>query len=423
MIVLVDPLSTGPALSAALIERGETPLHLYGHSQRAAYLRDRHQPKAWIVDLAATIADLAAADVTAVIAGSEWGVDDANAISHALGLPHHVDTLARARRNKASQNRALRAASVPAARTATIVRADATGAYDTGAYDATDDVLSAFDLPVFVKPAGSAGGDGCMLCHDEQDLRVALRRGFGERNLLGGHNDAMLVQDYLDGPQYIVNTVSIGGRHLLSDVHFSEVCQIQDRSVLRHFSLLPVLDPHVTECVEYTFACLDAVGIREGAAHSEVRMTRNGPRLIEVNARHMGASQLPSLFRPALGYSHADLVAERFVDPAAFLERFDQPYAPVAVTAVALLNVPAAGTVLASPGLDFIRALPGFHSLDHLPRAGQTIAQPWTCVGEAGVAYFLHHDSGVVAESLRRLHEFEDAGRVHTIGSAQLVAV
>lgn len=402
MIVLVDPVSTGPTLSAAFVERGENPLHLYGPHLQEAYASDPHANKWLMSDELSALHRLAAMPVHAVIAGSEWGVTTANRLAHALGLPHHLNSRVRARRDKAAMNYALQDAGLPAARTVYVFADDDIAAALTG-----------FDFPVFVKPVGSAGADGCAICTEPEEVHAAVRAGLGQRNLLGANNPAMVIQDYLDGPQFIVNTVSLGGRHLLSDIHTVRIDQIGQRSVLRHSLLVTALDEQAAAMVAFTLDCLDAVGVREGGAHTEVRMTRNGPRLIEVNARIMGASLQPALYRGALGYSQADLVAERFVDPDAFAERFTDPYAPKAAMAMAFLNVTAPGTVLASPGVDRVRGLPGFHSMEKMPEIGTTIDEPWLCTGQAGMAYFLHQDREVLANSLHELHRLEDDRELH----------
>jgi hypothetical protein len=404
MIVLVDPVSTGTALSSAFVERGEHPLHLYGPPLQDAYAGDPHHHKSLMSDLSTTLEQLSKRNVTAVIAASEWGVTTANRLAHALGLPHHLNSRMHARRNKAAMNQALQEAGLPAARTVLIRPGDDIGR-----------ALADFDLPVIVKPVASAGGDGCVVCREPADVHTAVQWGLGRRNLMGANNSAMVIQDYLEGPQFIVNTVSIGGRHLVSDVHKMRIDRIEERSVARHALLVTALDQSAAALVAFTLNCLDAVGIREGAAHTEVRLTSNGPRLIEVNARIMGASLEPSLYRAALGYSQADLVAERFTDPDAFANRFTDPYAPAAVLAMAVLHVPVPGTVLGSPGLDRVRALPGFHSMEKIPEIGATINEPWLCTGQAGMAYFVHPDGGLVADSLSELHRLEDAGALHRI--------
>jgi hypothetical protein len=339
MIVLVDPIATGPDLSCALVERGEDTLHIYGTHLKQAYARDPHANKWLMSDPLWAARHLSALPVHAVIAASEWGVTAANQLAHALGLPHHLDSRVRDRRDNAAMNHALQEAGLPAARSVYVRDCDDIAS-----------ALAGFDFPVIVKPVDSAAADGCLICAEPAQVHAAVRAGLGQRNVLGAENPAMVIQDYLDGPQFIVNTVSLGGRHLLSDIHSVRIDQIRQRPVLRYMLLITNLDEQAHVLVAFTRNCLDAVGVREGAAHTEVRMKPHGPRLIEVNARIMGASLQPALYRGALGHNQDDLVAERFTDPAAFAHRFTDPYAPAAAMAMAFLNVAVSGTVLASPG-------------------------------------------------------------------------
>lgn len=406
MIVLIDPVSTGKDLSAAFVERGEVPVHLWVSPALApAAQLDPHPEKLVVASVAEAIELLAGLGVRAVIAGSEWGVEPANAINHAFGLPHHEYGLGAARRNKADMYAALEAAGVPSGFSRLVV-----------SLDALDEVVEAVpNWPVVVKPVDSAGGDACRVCWDGLDVRAAVAAGLGHTNLIGTENTAMVVQAFLDGPQYIVNTVSLGGRHLLSDMHAVRIDQVNGRPVMRHSRLLTSLGTDERALVDYTLRCLDALGVIEGAAHSEVRMTAGGPRLVEVNARIMGACLDAALFGPALGATQADLVAERYLAPAAFAKRFDQEYAPLASAAIVCLFVPEPGTVRERPGLEWMRGLPGYHSSERLPAVGASIDEPWLCTGRAGMAYFLDPCADELERTLTLLHDHEDRGDLYRL--------
>jgi len=81
------------------------------------------------------------------------------------------------------------------------------------------------------------------------------------------------------------------------------------------------------EAVErYVFAMLDAVGFDHGAAHIELMLTADGPRLVEINARLVGA-KIPRLVGHALGRSlHDDVIALHLGEPLC-VEPFTQPQA------------------------------------------------------------------------------------------------
>ncbi len=62
-----------------------------------------------------------------------------------------------------------------------------------------------------VKPVESAGSDDVFLCESKEDVKTAFERINGKINGLGQKNDAVLVQEFLDGTEYVVDSVSLDG--------------------------------------------------------------------------------------------------------------------------------------------------------------------------------------------------------------------
>ncbi|MFD3682305.1 ATP-grasp domain-containing protein [Streptomyces sp. NPDC058613] len=400
MFILVDPVSTGVALTEAFREEGAECLHLYNASLRHAYDADTSSRTMVHEDLAKSVELLRDLPVTAVIAASEYGVLLADELAVALGLPHHRPELAAARRDKKLMVRALERSGVPAARTASVRTEDELGRVltDWGSY------------PVMVKPRNSAGSDGCVISPDRDTAIQAFRDIVGRRNLMEEVNEEVLVQQFLTGTQYIVNTVSLEGRHLVSDVYVERIDHVDGAPVLRHILSRPLLDPAEAEVVDYVLECLDALGIREGAAHTEVMLTPAGPRLVEVNSRVMGPSLAPDPYHAAFGYSHQHLVVERFLRPEDFARRFELPYAGARIVAKIFLRPHRPGTVRSIDGARVLRRLPGFHSIDRLPVVGEAVKDRYLTTGSCGIAYLVHEDEQLLRHSLGVIHALEDTG-------------
>ena len=66
---------------------------------------------------------------------------------------------------------------------------------------------------VIVKPMESAGSDDVTLCHSEAAVKAAFGNIMGKVNSLGCVNEGVLVQEYLQGTEYVVDTVSLAGAH------------------------------------------------------------------------------------------------------------------------------------------------------------------------------------------------------------------
>jgi hypothetical protein len=403
-IVIVDPISSGASLAEAFRERGAETFHVYQPELEAAFAADPAPGgKLLHTGFGQTVTALRRYGPDAVLAGSEVGVSLADALAARLGLPHNAVGLAPARADKSAMAQALWRAGVPHAATAAV-------------RDEKElrTALSRFEhYPVVVKPAASAGSDGLGICDTEAQVYEAVRGLLGRPNLLGRRNDVVVLQEYLAGPHYILDTVSVAGRHVVSDVLTVRFDVVEGKPIQRHKTLKVSLDPQDRAVVAYGLRCLDALGVSDGAAHTEIRLTAAGPRLIEVNCRLMGPILPSGPYLAALGHSQATLFADAVLKRASFDELAIRPYAPDRHFAVVFLRAGGPGTVHAMPGLDVIRRLPTFHSFAKLPALGTEIKDPLLTTGTAGLAYFVGTDALAVLTDVDHVHALEDGGLLY----------
>jgi biotin carboxylase len=209
-----------------------------------------------------------------VTAGSEFGVALADRLSHELALPLANNPFTTDwRRNKyAMHERLAECGLAHAVQSKTSDRA------------ALARWLSEHDMyPVVIKPLDSACSDGVSVCPDPEQALDAFDRIIGTTNRLGHLNREILAQEYLDGRQYFVNTVSREGRHFVSDIWRHDRRQGEHgRFLFENMVLQPRRGERETRLCDYTLAVLDALGIENGAAHCEVMWTSRGPVLIEA---------------------------------------------------------------------------------------------------------------------------------------------
>jgi hypothetical protein len=194
-------------------------------------------------------------------------------------------------------------------------------------------------------------------------------------NVFGSANQTAIVQEALTGPEYYVNTVSIDGVHLIAETWRYTKSRTPQGSPLFDFEEPADLTaPDVETVHDYVRRALDALGVRHGAAHSEIVLTARGPLLIDPAAR-LGGGVLPWVAEKFLGYSHAGLLAESIVSPAEALARagrIPEPW-PVPIRYVSLINR-RAGTVLPSPTwAGFLEALPSAVAVAPVAGAGMEL--------------------------------------------------
>jgi len=168
-------------------------------------------------------------------------------------------------------------------------------------------------LPVLIKPADGYGSQSIVLLRDQTDLDPLVspldellpsRADYG----LGVHaNDRLLVERYMPGRFVGCDTLSVNGEHRLLGVH--DKLMFEPPSFAMRGSTFAAGHAHLDAIRRHAFEVLDAVGFDHGAAHIEMMLTADGPRLVEINPRLVGA-KLPRLLDMVRGGSvHADLIA------------------------------------------------------------------------------------------------------------------
>ncbi|MFF4370548.1 ATP-grasp domain-containing protein [Streptomyces sp. NPDC001594] len=362
-VVIVDGYSNAPALVSAFAERGYRAVHVLSSAEpHPGMVPPRPEDYAqWFVcpdeaAVDATVSALAALGPVAVVPGQEPGVRLADTLSERLGLATNGTARSAARRDKYEMIETLRAAGIRCAEQ-----------FKSGSARAVGDWARALGtLPVVVKPLSSASADNVYICRSAEEAEEAARRVLGSQDVFGGRNTEVLVQSFLEGPEFSVDSVSAEGRHHLADVWESRRKsigggrQIYDMAVL----LDPDADP-VPALRAYVRTVLDALGIRHGASHAEIILTPRGPALVEIGARMNGA-MIPDFYREVLGTDVARLVAHAYTDPGDFVRRYgDGTYRRL--RAAAVYEVPTAldGTVRSvdTAVADKIAALPSVYAV------------------------------------------------------------
>jgi biotin carboxylase len=200
-------------------------------------------------------------------------------------------------------------------------------------------------------------------CRDEESVRQAFAALVGADGALDLRNDAVVAQEYLAGVEYYVNTVSRDGVHYVTDVHSTQHLSVNGvRDLLGGSHLLPRRGPEQDLLVDYTFGVLDALAIANGPAHTELKLTPAGPRLIETAARICGA-ELPVLVGAAIGESQLEVTVDAYLAPERFARRCTGDYVLRRHAICANLISPRSGTLRGLPGLAAIQALETFHAV------------------------------------------------------------
>ncbi|MCZ7416242.1 MULTISPECIES: ATP-grasp domain-containing protein [unclassified Streptomyces] len=352
--VIVDPFGSGSHLAPFFDDGGWDSVAVFSSSTTPESFLRSFRPEHFreVVrverDGPSVAERLRGLPVVAVLPGTETGVELADELAEFFGVPGNSTEFSGARRDKAAMADRLRACGVPAPDH--VVGSDpdvmATWAERRGRW------------PVVVKPRDSAGSDGVAVCEDAGQVRAAVQATVGTLNRLGLVNESVLCQEFLDGQQYLVNSVSVDGSHRVGEIwkfdsFYSDGHQIYDRQ-----RLLPAEGPLQDRIVSYTHDVLDALDIRYGAAHTEVMLTERGLLLIETAARTTGLIEQRAL-NAAVGHHHISLTAEAYLTPERLLRRPPR-YTLHRELGILALRSPVDGRIRSGPALEKLLALPAF---------------------------------------------------------------
>lgn len=138
--------------------------------------------------------------------------------------------------------------------------------------------VESIDGPFMVKPADSSGSRGILKVDDRESLDSAY-----EYTKQFSHNGIVVVEECMVGPEVSVETLAIDG-----EVH---VIQITDKITTGspHFVEMGHTQPTRLDCAEeikkVAIAANKAVGIENGPSHTEIIVTKDGPKIVEIGAR------------------------------------------------------------------------------------------------------------------------------------------
>lgn len=401
-VAIVDPVSSGVHLAPEFTRRGYTPVAVQSrpYLPRVYQGKIRHSDFERIVihrgDLNATADTMRNMSVNLLLAGGEMGVLLADQLTATLGLAGNPVALSRARRDKALMAEALSAAGLAApCTTAVTTVAEALRA------------ARAIGYPVVIKPIDSAGNDHVYFVDTPDLLVTSVSRILNSRNYFEEDNRAALVQEMLHGQQYVVNTVSWQGMHYVAEVWRDRRRLLPSGRNIYDRSDLLAADHRMSRMLgKYVSACLDALRIRTGPAHSEVMVTRRGPVLIETGSRLEGG-MLPEAVAAACGQTAVTLTVDAYTDPAAFTAKIARPFPPRKHITVVFLASPGEGSLADGDVVQRLRGIPGVFGVVGDLNPGGRVAETIDLVSSPGIVWLVADSAQMIELAYRAIRDLE----------------
>lgn len=145
-----------------------------------------------------------------------------------------------------------------------------------------------------IKPADNSGSRGIYLLEDYSPKSIEEAYAYSRQSSRSGE---LMVEEYMEGAEVSVETLSINGK--------CHVIQVTDKVTtgapyfveMGHSQ--PSRQPEYirSEIEKVAIAANHAIGIEDGPSHTEIKVTKDGPKIVELGAR-LGGDNITTYLTP-----------------------------------------------------------------------------------------------------------------------------
>ena len=216
---------------------------------------------------------------------------------------------------------------------------------------------------VVLKPIYSSGSASVRICLNRQEMIDTINNLFEGVNRFGDRIEELLIQEKINGVEYIVNTVSHKGIPRVTMVwKYNKVKTSEGAIVYDSCESVNELGLGEAEMVEYAYDVAKALGIQYGPVHGEYMIDEKGPVLIEVNCRPMGGDMPADFLDRISGQHETDSILDSYLKPERFFEELKRKYELYAHGTLKFFIVPNNMIARSSPMARISTKLEAYHS-------------------------------------------------------------
>lgn len=173
----------------------------------------------------------------------------------------------------------------------------------------------AFRLPLIVKPTDRSGSLGITKVERFEDLHDAV-----EAALQCSFMHETIVEEYIEGREISVEFISYQGKHYPLQITDKVTTGTPHFVELEHHQPADLSEEQYAEIYDLTKKALNALGVTDGASHSEYRITEEGKiYVMEIGARMGGDFIGSDLVQLSTGYDYLkgviDVTLGNFKEP------------------------------------------------------------------------------------------------------------
>ena len=168
------------------------------------------------------------------------------------------------------------------------------------------EAAKSFHYPVIVKPTDRSGSRGVEKVEEQKDLAQAVIRACNE-----SFQKRAIIEEFVEGREISVESISYKGKHYILQITDKVTTEAPYFVELEHHQPSSLPDNIKEQVKSIVLNALDALHIKYGASHSELKITEDGDiKVIEIGARMGGDFIGSNLVQLSTGYDFLKGVVE-----------------------------------------------------------------------------------------------------------------
>lgn len=168
------------------------------------------------------------------------------------------------------------------------------------------EMVNSFRYPVIVKPTDRSGSRGVEKVEDSKELQAAIERACKE-----AFQKKAVIEEFVEGREISVESISYKGKHFILQITDKVTTEAPFFVELEHHQPSTLSDDIKIRVKLIVLNALEALHIKYGASHAELKITEEGDiRVIEIGARMGGDFIGSDLVRLSTGYDFLKGVIE-----------------------------------------------------------------------------------------------------------------
>lgn len=258
-----------------------------------------------------------------------------------------------------------------------------------------------------LKPLRSMKSEDVFLCRTEDEVLKAYYAIAGKQNFLNCINEGALMQEYVEGNEYVVDVVSRNGEHKVNSVWSIDRGYANGQfNVMFGATLMSAeKDYPAMELINYIYEVLDALEVVNGASHSELKMSKSGPVLIELGARPCG-DPVSGILNKCIGQDQLMQTIDSYLHPSTFAQYPKVPPPLRICGKQSFIMSYQEGQITGIPGLEKLKALRSVREIFMFKKKGDQLDKTVDQKTQAGFCLMWHPSQKVIEsdyESIRKM--------------------